>query len=401
MTPDEQRELLVRFAPKLHFDALERWRPSLADDYMRRSTLLDGDEHPVGDTPPAVEAMVEQIGDLKARLNPLADGPGTDTQLRGNELLRAYGGDQDLGRPGTCYGRVVEGRRATFLQYWLFYADNPCVLPPGRHDGDWELVQIRLAPAGKGFKATQVTLAEHGKPVTHPIDSAEGGFDVFVAVDSHACYFEAGAHPMFPLSDVCDPAGAPGAVPGVVPLPIAETKEDWVHWSGRWGMDRGPGTWLALQLHLKRTPSFMRRLNKIGAGDSPSSPAGQGTSWRFPRAFAARGTQRRWTNVELQRLIHFIGHLTWPREAPRVSVARAAPGSYTIEARPAGRFVRRVTMVSVAFEEERPDGARRPLAMHSVRAGRTSGPFEIEHDGPLRWHAAGYNFLRQRGDPVQ
>ena len=37
--------------------------------------------------------------------------------------------------------------------------------------------------------------------------------------------------------------------------------------------------------------------------------------------------------------------------------------------------------------------------MHSVPVGGTSGPFEITHDGPVYWRAAGYNRLRQRGNP--
>ncbi len=353
---------------------------------------------------------MRQHGDeLKARLSPLRDGPGLDTQRRSNEVLAAYGRDQDLARAGTAYGRLVSDGNALFLQYWLFYADNPCVLPPGRHDGDWELVQVRVERIGEAFEATQVTLAEHGKPVTRQVEATRRGEgpDVFVAVDSHACYFVEGAHPMVPLSDVCDPAGAPGAKPSVKPLPVAPDKRDWVHWSGRWGMDRGPGTRLALRLGLKRTPWPLTRLNKVGAGESPPSPGHQGTSWRFPQAFGLNGTRRKWTTVAIQRLAHLIGHATWPKQTPRVRVTPIADAdqgtapAYMIEAEPAGRFLRRVTLVSVAFWEERPDGSRRSLAMDSVRPGEPHDSFEIEHEGELAWRAAGYNFLRQRGEPVQ
>jgi hypothetical protein len=403
LSAQERLDLLRRFAPRLHFDALERWRPSLADSFLQRSVYFDEDDQPVAGTPPADPTMLERLEELKARLNPLADGPGLDTQARSNALLRAYGGEHDLARAGACYGRVVAaGDNAKFLQYWLFYVDNPCVLPPGRHDGDWELVQIRIAPFDDGFAATHVTLAGHGKPVTKPFQSTQGGPDVYVAVDSHASYHEAGAHPMLPLSDVSvqDP-GDPGLTPDVVPLPVEETQLDWAHWHGRWGMDRGVGTWLALVLGLRRTPSYLRRLNKVGAGESPPSPGRQGASWSQPSSFELRGTQRRWTNVAIQRLAHFIGKATWPRATPEVLVTRAAPGSYSIAAKPAGRLARRVRLVSVAFWEERPDGSRRGLAMHSVPVGKPAGPFEIEHGGRLRWRAAGYNRLRQRGEPTE
>ncbi len=116
------------------------------------------------------------------------------------------------------------------------------MLPPGRHDGDWELVQVRVRPAGGDFEATHVTLAGHGKPVTKPFQSRLGGPEVYVAVDSHASYHEQGAHPMLPLSDISVPdPGDPGLTPEVVPFPLDDTQLDWVHWHGRWGMDRGSG----------------------------------------------------------------------------------------------------------------------------------------------------------------
>jgi hypothetical protein len=400
---DEKLELLRRFAPTLHFDALERWRPGLVDRYLEHSTVLDGKERWLPGTPPAEPKLRENVGDLKAQLNPLQNGPGLDTQLRSNEMLSAYGGDEDRGGGGAAYGRIVDADNALFLQYWLFYPDNPCVLPPGRHDGDWELVQLRVEHGGDGPEATQVTLAEHGKPVTRQVapERRLEGPDVFVAVDSHACYFLEGAHPTIPLSDVCDPDGAPGMKPSVKLLPIAADKRDWAHWSGRWGMDRGPGTRLALRLGWKRTPWPLTRLNKVGAGESPPSPGHQGASWRFPQTFALNGTRRKWTTVAVQRLAHLIGQLTWPKLAPRVTVTPSGPGGkYTIDAKAAGRFLRRVTLVSVAFWEESPDGRRRALAMHSAPPGRHEVSLELSPGGKLVWRAAGYNFLRQRGDPV-
>ncbi len=151
---------------------------------------------------------------------------------------------------------------------------------------------------------------------------------------------------------------------------------------------------------MKRTPSYMRRLNKVGAGESPPSPGRQGASWSQPSSFELRGTQRRWTNVAVQRLAHFIGKGTWPRTPPKITLSKIAPRSYEIEVKPAGRLARRVTMASVAFWEERPDGSRRSLAMHNVPAGGPASRFAIEHEGPLRWRAAGYNRLRQRGEPI-
>lgn len=405
MSPDEQLELLRRFAPTLHFDALERWRPSRVDRYLEHSAVLpDGGERALPGTPPAEAAMREHGKDRKARLNPLKKGAGVDTQRRSNEMLEAYGKDRDLRSAGVAYGRVSGRGDVRFLQYWLFYPDNPCVLPPGRHDGDWELVQVRVERSGTDFRATHLTLAEHGKPVSEPIAAPEAGIDVFVAVDSHACYFKEGANPIIPLSDVCVPAGTPSAVPEVVLLPLEPSEKDWAHWEGRWGLDRGPGTLLALSLHLKRTPWPLTRLNKVGAGESPPGPAHQGQSWDSPRLFATRGSGRRATTTLVQRFAHFLGHATWPKETPKVTITPVVTKpeggpEYTVKAGAAGRFLRRVTFVAVAFWEERPDGARRALALHTVRSGGAE-TFKIPHEGTLVWRAAPYNRLRQRGEPI-
>lgn len=69
---------------------------------------------------------------------------------------RAHGGGGDR-----VYGRVARERRETWLQYWLFYRQNTQdrgVLRTGRHEGDWEFVQLRLGPGGGPDLAT---LAQH------------------------------------------------------------------------------------------------------------------------------------------------------------------------------------------------------------------------------------------------
>src|SRR3954469_7547615 len=52
------------------------------------------------------------------------------------------------GGPPAAYARVT----GPFIQYWLYYADNPQdrgILRTGRHRGDWELVQVRLGRDGR------------------------------------------------------------------------------------------------------------------------------------------------------------------------------------------------------------------------------------------------------------
>src|SRR5688572_30543377 len=93
------------------------------------------------------------------------------------------GGEPDLlssvrafaGRvPGVEPGRprpVVYGRRAgSWLQYWMLFAYNSHdrgLLRTGRHEGDWEMVQLRLrtesaSPTGTGGRRpVQAVFAQH------------------------------------------------------------------------------------------------------------------------------------------------------------------------------------------------------------------------------------------------
>src|SRR3954470_7761955 len=93
-------------------------------------------------------------------------------------------------REPRVYGRVA----GSWLQYWLFYAQNGQdrgVLRTGRHAGDWEMVQVRME-AGRPVEAvySQHSGAERCGWGDVRLDS--GHPVVFVANGSHASYFVAG-----------------------------------------------------------------------------------------------------------------------------------------------------------------------------------------------------------------
>src|SRR4051794_5099340 len=101
--------------------------------------------------------------------NVLVDGRGTTLATAGAELNLAYlttypnpSGDDKLDEAAgpiqaaqhfqadpayadRCYGRVVKDGGRTWLQYWLWsYANPKNLLGFGRHEGDWEVVQVGL-----------------------------------------------------------------------------------------------------------------------------------------------------------------------------------------------------------------------------------------------------------------
>ena len=145
-------------------------------------------------------------------------------------------------RPGDqIYGHVASEGDDTWLQYWLFYADNPQDRHPlgtGRHQGDWELVQLRLGEEGTPDLAT---LSQHNWAEGCAWSELETQFvagaevpRVYVANASHANYSRAGEYGR-PFPDATDEARGGGRTvrPGVTP--ITDERPAWVAYPGRWG----------------------------------------------------------------------------------------------------------------------------------------------------------------------
>ena len=389
----EGATLLERHAPLLRFDALECLRPTTFDAYLDASVVLDKDYQQLANG----AVVLAGEGEPDRWLNPIPSNDDLNSDRRSNLLLENFGEVGGSAVAGTCYGRVKKGRWWIYLQYWFFYVDNPCILPPGRHDGDWEMVQLGLRrKEGSDPELRRVTVAQHGKAHTRKVEPGTIQPTVFVAVGSHASYLDPGTHPRLPIADECgdsEEAQTP-TMPLKVELMPTEDQPHWERWQGRWGMDRGAGTWLSLRLHLKSVPFFLRPLNHLGAGDSPASPGRQSGSWRSPFLFQKAGAGRRGLWGIPSWIAHLLGRATWPRKTPKVSVYRINDEVFSITAKPSGRLLRRVDRVMLQFEEH---GTGRPLAVHTVRTGRTTGRLEHSVPGQIAWRAAGYNWLRQRG----
>ena len=167
--------------------------------------------------------------------------------------------DLENERPGpeVVYGRRVEdpddGR--TWLQYWLFFLTNRQdrgIVKTGRHEGDWELVQLRLGPNDRPDLAV---LAQHSwaEGCGHrEIETAVGAPLVYVANASHALYSTPGTHDrQWPDPD--DEADGRGrrVRPPVRPL------GDWARWPGRWG-DSEAGI-VPSEQSSPRGPAFQER----------------------------------------------------------------------------------------------------------------------------------------------
>jgi hypothetical protein len=175
------------------------------------------------------------------------------------------------------YGHAVtDDNGDLWLQYWFWYFFNDynligMFLKAGLHEGDWEMVQIRL----KDEKPDLAVYAQHAHAETRKwsqVDLVPGTERplVYIARGSHASYFEPGRHWTGHWFDYAD---AKRKSPDVALNVVVESDDDWrwIRWPGRWG-------------DTKKGPSPLD-------SDSPGGPADH-DQWDDPLLLIAKADAR-------------------------------------------------------------------------------------------------------------
>jgi hypothetical protein len=257
-TPD--RILLRAFQPVLVFHPAEAFRPTKAQSFVGDSEL----ERFVGSSPAqlpldAFWTVVDQDPEAGELPGPT---PGAfyrldqrsceaDAPLAGRDCYAAASRREREG--AEVYGRVVRQGTRIVLQYWLFYYDNPLLLPPTpvgtfwqSHEGDWEVVNVVLGTDEEpleaaysqhcaGQRAPWASVETRPAGSTHPV--------AYVALGSHANYFATGAGPLGTIP--IDPACIPPALAPVLPLiPFLQIADQVLDGSGGGAVLGPPGSGL-------------------------------------------------------------------------------------------------------------------------------------------------------------
>jgi hypothetical protein len=384
------RDLLERWRPALHYDPQEPYRAisarSITDFPGNLLVLADG----------TVLARQGGSGQLLLTLELLEGYPGGPEPSTGDrldeapdELAAARLFQEDPAYANRVYGRMASHGGYTWLQYWLWLYYNPKhLLGFGRHEGDWELVQVGLDPAGDPAlvtcsqhetgeaRAWEGTRKEPYPDGEHPL--------LYVAPFSHACYFEPGAHPYAGGIDNPD-----GSLPPV--MPQVEELGRWRPWPGRWGNSEG------VLAPISR--------GKLG-GTSPKSPARQGTRWDRPHRYHRQGQGISvWRKVG--RAIRQAGKLTYPklRAISARMEGRRLLVDYRLDPSPLRRAGRLYVTVHRPSAAGAPAGAiGEVLLSQAERIGRRQGTVELLLPEPLdrcEVVASAFNGARQRSDPVR
>ncbi|HEY1594724.1 MAG TPA: hypothetical protein VGF74_04970 [Thermoleophilaceae bacterium] len=162
-----------------------------------------------------------------------------------------------------------------WLQYWFwyFYNDYHLAADFGLHEGDWEMIELRV-PSG-GDTPDLALYAQHAYAESRPWDEVEKSPDgrpvTYPGRGSHASYFAPGLYETVGWYDIVDgKREAPDLALEVVP----HTEPGWIQWPGAWG-DTKP-------------------ISELLAGLEEPSPTGpaQHPYWDHPEQLMAKAVDR-------------------------------------------------------------------------------------------------------------
>jgi hypothetical protein len=242
-------ELLDRYAPALRYDSQEAF---FADD-AAQMTVNPGNrlmrEPKAGQPREIIAAATPKDGQERLTLDLIGAGSYRDaarTKVAKTDRLSIVGKNYReqysalrTANPelrNRVYGRAArDSEGALWLQYWLFYIYNDYHLACdiGLHEGDWEMIQLRL----DGDVPECAVYAQHTYAEVRAWDRVErldGSPDtplVYPGRGSHASYFNAGAYSTAVWFDIAD--GKRGAKR--LDLTVIDDSTEWLRWPGRWG----------------------------------------------------------------------------------------------------------------------------------------------------------------------
>ncbi|HEX6461259.1 MAG TPA: hypothetical protein VF032_20245 [Thermoleophilaceae bacterium] len=233
MTPEE---LLERFKPHPKYDSQEAFFADSAEEL----TANPGDELRRGDGQVIATAGkdlslstlgVEYPDGSAAASSDVLGIHGKDYRTQYTKLREARADLRNV-----IYGHAVPGANGKlWLQYWFWYFYNDYQLAAGfgLHEGDWEMVQIRLA---EDERPELALYAQHAYAESKPWDEVETTPDghpvTYPGRGSHASYFRPGLYETEGWYDIVD---GKREAPELQLVVISDDGPGWVSWPGAWG----------------------------------------------------------------------------------------------------------------------------------------------------------------------
>ena len=245
----DRDELLRRHQPRLYYDAQEAFFADSAATWtdapgnvLRRG--FGEAQAPIaaagGDPELSLDFLASEIygdGSTEVRRNDTISDPSRRYRAQAAALheVERYA--------NRIYGHAVTGSDGRlWLQYWFFYFYNDfAVAGFGLHEGDWEMIQLRL----DGGEAPDLAVyAQHKEAEQKPWRKVAHAPDdplqpiVYVARGSHASYFSPGSHWTGVWFDQAD-GRRRSANPATLEI-VGDDRPSWIGWPGSWGDTRKP-----------------------------------------------------------------------------------------------------------------------------------------------------------------
>jgi hypothetical protein len=246
-----EMSLLERHRPIVQYDSLESYRADSVASIVNLAMGRRCNSLRRADGTTIAASVQPEEGDV-ALLDLDFLGPTTYANglpVRDDDYLEQSGGSHAadalaMRHRQNCadvvYGRACRDREGRlWLQYWLFfYYNDKSFLNLGLHEGDWEMIQLRIGEGGLPEEATYGQHSGGARAAWNELERRSAGGDeapvIYCARGSHACLFRAGAQPAPVVPDHNDGLG-PSQRPRLEPIGGGA---GWAGWPGRWGSTR-------------------------------------------------------------------------------------------------------------------------------------------------------------------
>lgn len=172
------------------------------------------------------------------------------------------------GSADRVYGHVANGSDGRmWLSYWFFYPYNDYTLigpfiGAGRHEGDWEMIELRLDRDAVAPDLALYTQHSHVRARDWNQVERQGAHPIiYVARGSHASYFSPGRHWTGVWFDHAD-GRTPAQDLELEVIVDGDQSSEWVHRPGRWGTTtpgNGIGNLLGLDASSPHGPGHQRQ----------------------------------------------------------------------------------------------------------------------------------------------
>lgn len=242
-------DLLKRFQPVMRYDSNEQFFADSAAQFiinpgneLRRKQTDSGDGAVLASAQPSNGQAQLTLAFLGPKTyhdeSPVLDGD--IISVRGQDYRKQYR-EMRVAHPelnNIMYGHAIESNGRIWLQYWFwyFYNDYRLSFNLGLHEGDWEMVQLRM-DAG-GTQPDLAVYAQHKYAAQRPWEQVEKSATqpdrpiVYVARGSHASYFDRGFHQTEAWYDLAD---GKREAPRLALEILGDTDPSWACWTGHWG----------------------------------------------------------------------------------------------------------------------------------------------------------------------